>query len=265
MKRKYNVLLKLILMVLIASFLLTSCQKGSIGNGDNKDSSHGPLWIEGGEGVTLTYWIPMDYVCSEEYSSLSEHPFFKWMEDQTGVKVEFVHPSEEQMDVQFNMMLNSGNFCDLMFNPNYYDGSQAAVEDGIFADLNEFRKIMPNYFKALSCNDGSFSAWEWGKEKDLYNEYFPKGAASIFTFEVKGTAEDAKKFTESLKLFSLLANVADVKSLVIHPASTTHSQLDEKELLASGITPTTVRLSIGTEHIDDIIADLENGFEAIKH
>lgn len=104
-----------------------------------------------------------------------------------------------------------------------------------------------------------------GKEKDLYNEYFPKGAASIFTFEVKGTAEDAKKFTESLKLFSLLANVADVKSLVIHPASTTHSQLDENELLASGITPTTVRLSIGTEHIDDIIADLANGFEAIKH
>lgn len=103
-----------------------------------------------------------------------------------------------------------------------------------------------------------------GRAKELYNEYFPKGAASIFTFEVKGTAEDAKKFTESLKLFSLLANVADVKSLVIHPASTTHSQLDEEELLKSGITPTTVRLSIGTEHIDDIIADLEQGFNAIK-
>lgn len=104
-----------------------------------------------------------------------------------------------------------------------------------------------------------------GKEKELYDNYFPNGAASIFTFEIKGTAEDAKKFTESLKLFSLLANVADVKSLVIHPASTTHSQLDEKELLACGITPTTVRLSIGTEHIDDIIADLAHGFEAIKH
>lgn len=103
-----------------------------------------------------------------------------------------------------------------------------------------------------------------GKEKALYDQYFPNGAASIFTFEVKGTAEDAKKFTESLTLFSLLANVADVKSLVIHPASTTHSQLGEEELLASGITPTTVRLSIGTEHIDDIIADLANGFEAIK-
>ena len=103
-----------------------------------------------------------------------------------------------------------------------------------------------------------------GKEKELYDKYFPNGAASIFTFEVKGTADDAKKFSEELKLFSLLANVADVKSLVIHPASTTHSQLGEKELLASGIKPTTVRLSIGTEHIDDIIADLEQAFKAIK-
>ena len=103
-----------------------------------------------------------------------------------------------------------------------------------------------------------------GKEKELYNKYFPNGAASIFTFDVKGTAEDAKKFTESLELFSLLANVADVKSLVIHPASTTHSQMTEEQLLQSGIRPTTVRLSIGTEHIDDILADLEHGFEAIK-
>ena len=102
-----------------------------------------------------------------------------------------------------------------------------------------------------------------GRAKELYDEYFPNGAASIFTFEIKGTADDAKKFTEELKLFSLLANVADVKSLVIHPASTTHSQLNEEELRGSGITPTTVRLSIGTEHIDDIIADLEQGFNAI--
>ncbi len=105
---------------------------------------------------------------------------------------------------------------------------------------------------------------EKGKQKELYDKYFPNGAASIFTFEVKGGAEEAKKFTESLKLFSLLANVADVKSLVIHPASTTHSQLSEQELLSAGIKPNTVRLSIGTEHIDDIIADLEQGFAAIK-
>lgn len=102
-----------------------------------------------------------------------------------------------------------------------------------------------------------------GKEKELYNKYFPNGAASIFTFEIKGGADEAKKFTESLELFSLLANVADVKSLVIHPASTTHSQMTEEELLSAGIKPNTVRLSIGTEHIDDIIADLEKGFAAL--
>lgn len=103
-----------------------------------------------------------------------------------------------------------------------------------------------------------------GREKELYDKYFPNGAASIFTFDIKGDAETAKKFTESLELFSLLANVADVKSLVIHPASTTHSQMTEKELLSAGIRPNTVRLSIGTEHIDDIIDDLKNGFAAVK-
>lgn len=103
-----------------------------------------------------------------------------------------------------------------------------------------------------------------GKQKELYDRYFPNGAGSIFTFEIKGDVEKAKKFTESLKLFSPLANVADVKSLVIHPASTTHSQLDEKELLESGIKPNTIRLSIGTENIDDIINDLKNGFKAVE-
>lgn len=97
----------------------------------------------------------------------------------------------------------------------------------------------------------------------LYQKYFPNGGISIFTFEIKGGADAARKFIDNLKIFSLLANVADVKSLVIHPASTTHSQMTEEELLASGITPATVRLSIGTEHIDDIIADLELGFSAI--
>ena len=105
---------------------------------------------------------------------------------------------------------------------------------------------------------------ESGKAQELYAKYFPNGAASIFTFDIKGDANTAKKFTESLKLFSLLANVADVKSLVIHPASTTHSQLNEQELLSCGIRPTTIRLSIGTEHIDDIIDDLRNAFAAVK-
>ncbi|MBP5736252.1 MAG: O-acetylhomoserine aminocarboxypropyltransferase/cysteine synthase [Acidaminococcaceae bacterium] len=98
----------------------------------------------------------------------------------------------------------------------------------------------------------------------LYEKYFPNGGASIFTFEIKGGQEAAWKFIDNLKIFSLLANVADVKSLVIHPASTTHSQLTEAELKDQGISPSTIRLSIGTEHIDDIIADLENGFAAIR-
>ena len=97
----------------------------------------------------------------------------------------------------------------------------------------------------------------------LYTRYFPNGGGSIFTFEIKGGQSEAWKFIDNLKIFSLLANVADVKSLVIHPASTTHSQLSEKELLDQGIRPNTIRLSIGTEHIDDIIADLENGFSAL--
>jgi len=99
------------------------------------------------------------------------------------------------------------------------------------------------------------------KYNELYKEYFPNGAGSIFTFEIKGTSEDAKAFIDRLEIFSLLANVADVKSLVIHPASTTHSQMNENELLESGIKPNTIRLSIGTEHIDDIIYDLSQAFE----
>lgn len=98
----------------------------------------------------------------------------------------------------------------------------------------------------------------------LYKKYFPNGGGSIFTFEIKGGQEAAWKFIDHLNIFSLLANVADVKSLVIHPATTTHSQLNEAELADQGITPGTIRLSIGTEHIDDIIADLENGFSAVK-
>lgn len=100
--------------------------------------------------------------------------------------------------------------------------------------------------------------------KALYDKYFPNGGGSIFTFEIKGTEEDAKKFIDNLQVFSLLANVADVKSLAIHPASTTHSQLNEQELAEQGIKPNTIRLSIGTEHIDDILFDLQEAFEAIK-
>ena len=98
----------------------------------------------------------------------------------------------------------------------------------------------------------------------LYQKYFPNDGGSIFTFEIRGGQAEAHKFIDSLKIFSLLANVADVKSLVIHPATTTHSQLSAEELADQGIRPNTIRLSIGTEHIDDIIADLKNGFDAVK-
>lgn len=101
-------------------------------------------------------------------------------------------------------------------------------------------------------------------QNSLYRKYFPNGGGSIFTFDIKGGQEEAHKFIDNLEIFSLLANVADVKSLVIHPATTTHSQLTAEELLDQGIKPNTIRLSIGTEHIDDIIADLEKGFAAVK-
>lgn len=102
------------------------------------------------------------------------------------------------------------------------------------------------------------------EQQALYKKYFPNGGGSIFTFEIKGDAQKAKDFIDNLELFSLLANVADVKSLVIHPASTTHSQLNEEELLDQGIRPNTIRLSIGTENIDDIIEDLEEAFKAVQ-
>lgn len=101
-------------------------------------------------------------------------------------------------------------------------------------------------------------------QRELYNKYFPNGGGSIFTFEIKGDAQKAKNFIDNLELFSLLANVADVKSLVIHPATTTHSQCTEEELLAQGIRQNTIRLSIGTENIDDIIEDLEEAFRAVE-
>ena len=102
------------------------------------------------------------------------------------------------------------------------------------------------------------------EQQRLYKEYFPNGGGSIFTFEIKGDAKTAQKFIDNLELFSLLANVADVKSLVIHPASTTHAELNEEELADQGIKPNTIRLSIGTENIDDIIEDLEEAFKAVK-
>ena len=120
--------------------------------------------------------------------------------------------------------------------------------------------FLKNHPKVLKVNHPSLPEHP---DHELYKKYFPNGGASIFTIEIKGGKEEAWKFIDNLKIFSLLANVADVKSLVIHPATTTHSQLNEKELADQNIKQNTIRLSIGTEHIDDIIADLEGGFAAI--
>lgn len=121
-------------------------------------------------------------------------------------------------------------------------------------------KYLVNHPKVESVNHPALPSHP---DHELYKRYFPNGAGSIFTFEIKGDAEKAKAWIDHLKIFSLLANVADVKSLVIHPASTTHSQLSTEELLDQGIKPNTIRLSIGTEHIDDIIADLDQAFNSI--
>ena len=121
-------------------------------------------------------------------------------------------------------------------------------------------EFLRNHPKVARVNHPSL---EEHPDHELYEKYFPNGGASIFTFEIRGGKEEAWKFIDNLEIFSLLANVADVKSLVIHPASTTHSQLTDEELADRGIKQSTIRLSIGTEHIDDIIADLEKGFAAI--
>lgn len=122
-------------------------------------------------------------------------------------------------------------------------------------------EFLENHPKVLKVNHPSLPDHP---DHQLYKKYFPNGGGSIFTFEIKGGVAEAHKFIDNLKIFSLLANVADVKSLVIHPATTTHSQLNSEELADQGIKQNTIRLSIGTEHIDDIIADLENGFSAVE-
>ncbi|MBR1385109.1 MAG: O-acetylhomoserine aminocarboxypropyltransferase/cysteine synthase, partial [Ruminococcus sp.] len=122
-------------------------------------------------------------------------------------------------------------------------------------------EFLKNHPKVAKVNHPSVT--DSAEQKELYKKYFPNGGGSIFTFEIKGGAQEAQKFIDNLQLFSLLANVADVKSLAIHPASTTHSECNEQELEDQGIKPNTVRLSIGTEHIDDIIFDLKEALDAV--
>ena len=129
------------------------------------EEAKGDLWIGDYE---LSYWVPLSFTQAQHYTDLNEHPFFQWMEEQTGVHINFVHPSEEQMQQQFNLMVTNNTFYDMMYNAQYADGYQASIDDGVFLDINQFEEIMPDYFEAVHCDDGSYTAWEWGVEKDLY-------------------------------------------------------------------------------------------------
>ena len=153
--------------LLSALLALLLCTLGSPAMAADEKS---PLYIEGSEGVTLTYWIPMSSTQTQYFSNLNEHPFWQWMEEQTGVHIEFVHPAEDQMSTQFSLMMASNNFYDLMFQVEYPDGPQAGVDDGVFADLNQYADLMPNYQAVLRSENGDYYAdWnEWGPEKELY-------------------------------------------------------------------------------------------------
>ena len=130
------------------------------------EEEHGPLWIG---DYTLTYWMPISSTQAQHYTTLGEHPFYIWLEEQTGVHIEFIHPSWEQMDQQFNLMMSNDKFYDLIYCIEYPDGPQASVNDGVFLDMNQYKNLMPEYYEAVNCADGTFADWEWGVEKELYN------------------------------------------------------------------------------------------------
>lgn len=135
----------------------------------SSNQEKGSLYIEGSEGVTLTYWIPIDSTAAQNFSTLAEHPYFQWLQEQTGVTIEFIHPSYEQMEQQLNLMIASKDFYDLLYEPWYPGGPQAGIDEGCFVDLNPYLdEYMPDYKAALNCSDGSFGDWEWGPEKELY-------------------------------------------------------------------------------------------------
>ncbi len=137
---------------------------------NDASETQGPLYINGGEGVTLTYWIPMDTQQAQNYSTLAEHPYFQWLEEQTGVKIDFVHPSWEQASQQLNVMIASEDYYDMLYYPEYPGGPQAGIDENCFIDLMPYLdEYMPDYKEALLCDDGSFAAWEWGEgDKALY-------------------------------------------------------------------------------------------------
>lgn len=144
---------------------LAVLMQAGIALAQEKDS----LTIEGGDGVTLTYWIPMENPLPQYYTTLAEHPYFIWLKEQTGVTVEFIHPTFEQMEQQLNLMIASGKFYDMLYWPEYPGGPQAAIDEGCYIDLNPYLdEYMPDYKRALHCADGSIADWEWGPERALY-------------------------------------------------------------------------------------------------
>ena len=151
--RKLSCLLMALMLVLSIAPALAEEEKGD-------------LWIGDYE---LSYWIPISATQAQHYTDLNEHPFFQWMEEQTGVHITFIHPSWEQMNQQFNLMMTNNEFYDLIYGIEYPDGPQASVDDGVFLDMNLYKEYMPDYYEAVNCDDGSFAAWEWGVEKELYN------------------------------------------------------------------------------------------------
>lgn len=182
---KNSTLFKRILSAMLCVTLILSVMAGCGGNGGS-DSSAGsdtevsgtsaggeenPLHIEGGEDVTLTYWIPISSTAAQNFESLAEHPYFKWAQEVSGVTVEFIHPSEEQMETQMNLMMASGEYYDMLFTPYYPGGPQVGIDEGCYVDLTPYLdEYMPDYKAALDCDDGSFSDWEWTEEeRELYN------------------------------------------------------------------------------------------------
>lgn len=153
---------------------------------DDQTKKDDPFYIEGGEGVTLTYWVTMDDYQSQYYTSLAEHPYFQWLEEKTGVKIEFIHPTWEQQDQQLTLMISSGEFYDILGSPWYPGGPQTGIDEGCFVDLLPYLdKYMPNYKKALFDEGNEFNEWEWSeKEKEIFqpNPQTPSFAPPMFTF-----------------------------------------------------------------------------------
>ena len=150
---------KMLALLLCALMMCAFAVPCAVGEGTDD------MWIG---DYTISWWIPMDGKTTQYYEDYSEHPFFQWMHEKTGVTVDFYHYTGEQQDTQLQLMIASDDYYDMLYDPWYTDGPQNAINDGIFQDIYEYRDIMPNYFAAVSCSDGTYSDWEWGEEAELY-------------------------------------------------------------------------------------------------